>query len=137
MQVQEVMTPKLESVGPELSLQKTACKMRDLNIGSLPVLENGQLIGMITDRDICCRAVGDGRDTAMTTVREIMSGDVTYCYNDQNLTDAAHLMGEKRVRRLAVLKRDKTMAGFLSVDDLARYSHELACEVLDAVRPTH
>ncbi|MFQ5760936.1 MAG: CBS domain-containing protein [Acidiferrobacterales bacterium] len=137
MLVGEIMTAKMESVNPELSLQKTACKMRDLNIGSLPVLENGQLIGMITDRDICCRAVGDGRDTAMTKVREIMSADVTYCYNDQEVADAAHLMEDKHVRRLAVLNRDKTMAGFLSVDDLARYSHELACEVLVAVRPTH
>ena len=137
MLVGEIMTAKMESVNPELSLQKTACKMRDLNIGSLPVLENGQLIGMITDRDICCRAVGDGRDMAMTKVREIMSADVTYCYNDQEVADAAHLMEDKHVRRLAVLNRDKTMAGFLSVDDLARYSHELACEVLEAVRPTH
>jgi CBS domain-containing protein len=137
MQVQEVMTPKLESVDPERSLQETACKMRDLNIGSLPVLESGQLIGMITDRDICCRAVGDGRDTAMTKVRDIMSGDVTYCYNDQDVAVAARLMENKHVRRLAVLNRDKTMAGFLSVDDLARYSHELACEVLGAARPTH
>jgi len=134
MQVQEVMTAKLESVNPELSLQETACKMRDLNIGSLPVLENGQLIGMITDRDICCRAVGDGRDMAMTKVREIMSADVTYCYNDQDVTDAAHLMEDKHVRRLAVLNRDKTMAGFLSVDDLARCSRELAGEVLDQVQ---
>ncbi|MDH3672809.1 MAG: CBS domain-containing protein [Gammaproteobacteria bacterium] len=131
------MTARMESVNPELSLQETARKMRDLNIGSLPVLENGQLIGMITDRDICCRAVGDGRDIAMTKVREIMSGDVTYCYNDQDVADAAHLMEDKHVRRLAVLNRDKTMAGFLSVDDLAQYSHELACEVLEAVKPTH
>ncbi|MEE9598275.1 MAG: CBS domain-containing protein [Acidiferrobacterales bacterium] len=137
MLVGEIMTAKMESVNPERSLQETACKMRDLSIGSLPVLENGQLIGMITDRDICCRAVGDGCDTAMTKVREIMSADVTYCYKDQDVADAAHLMEDKHVRRLAVLNRDKTMAGFLSVDDLARYSHELAGEVLEAVKPSH
>ncbi len=137
MLVQEIMTSKVESVSPELSIQETARKMREMNLGSMPVLEHGQLIGMITDRDICCRAVGEGRDVAGTKVREIMSTDVSYCFNDQNASDAVQLMEDKHIRRLAVLNRDKTMAGFLSVDDLARHSHELAGEVLEAMSPAH
>lgn len=137
MLVQKIMTPKVESVSPELSVQETARKMREMNLGSMPVLENGELIGMITDRDICCRVVGEGREPASTQVREIMSTDVSYCFNDQNASDAAQLMEDKHIRRLAVLNRDKTMAGFLSVDDLARHSHELAGEVLDAMSPAH
>ncbi len=137
MIVQDIMTSKVESVSPELSVQQTARKMREMNIGSMPVLENGKLIGMITDRDICCRVVGEGREPASTKVREIMSTDVSYCFKDQNASDAAQLMEDMHIRRLAVLNRDKTMAGFLSVDDLARHSHELAGEVLEAMGPAH
>lgn len=137
MLVQKIMTAKVESVSPELSVQETARKMREMSIGSMPVLENGELIGMITDRDICCRVVGEGRDAASTKVREIMSTDISYCFNDQNASDAAQLMEDKHIRRLAVLNRDKTVAGFLSVDDLARHSHELAGEVLEAMSPAH
>lgn len=137
MLVKEIMTPKMESISPALSLREAARKMRDLNIGSLPVWENGSLIGIVTDRDICCRAVAEGKDPAKTAVSDIMSKDATFCFSDDDVSEAAHLMENRHIRRLAVLNRDKSMAGFLSVDDLARYSHHLAGEVLEAVRPTH
>lgn len=137
MLVKEIMTPKMESIGPTLSLRDAARGMRDLNIGSLPVWENGSLIGIVTDRDICCRGVAEGKDPGKTTVRDIMSKDAAFCYSDDNVDNAAQLMEQKHIRRLAVLNRDKSMAGFLSVDDLARYSHDVAGEVLDAVRPAH
>ncbi len=137
MLVKEVMTAKVESVEPGLSLRETAGKMRDMNIGSMPVWENGKMIGMITDRDICCRAVAEGRDLAATKVREIMSKDVTYCFDDQDCSEAAHVMGDKHIRRLAVFNRNKAMVGFLSVDDLARCSHDLAGDVLEAASPVH
>jgi CBS domain-containing protein len=127
----------MDAVGPELSLQEAARRMRDINIGSLPVVEKGQLLGMITDRDICCRAVAEGRHAARTTVREIMSQDVTTCFSDDDVADAAQLMERKHIRRLAVLNHDRSMAGFLSVDDLAHHSHQLAGYVLDAARATH
>jgi CBS domain-containing protein len=120
-----------------MSLQEAAHTMRDVNIGSLPVWENGQLLGMITDRDICCRAVADGRDITKTTVREIMSRNVACCFSDDDIADAAQVMERKHLRRLAVLNRDRTMAGFLSVDDLAHYSHQLAGYVLDSARAMH
>lgn len=137
MLVKDIMTPRMEFVGPGLSLQEAARKMRDVNIGSLPVWENGQLLGMVTDRDICCRGVADARDAAQTTVREIMSRDVTCCFGDDEIADAARLMEGKHIRRLAVLNQDRTMAGFLSVDDLAHHSHRLAGYVLDSARATH
>ncbi|MDP2620714.1 MAG: CBS domain-containing protein [Hyphomicrobiales bacterium] len=136
--MKEVMTSKVQSVSPEQSIQECARKMRDLNIGSLPVSEKGQMIGMITDRDICCRAVADGRDLAKTKAADIMSKDVTWCFDDQECADAAHLMEDKHIRRLTVLNRDKAPVGFLSVDDLARCSHDLAGGVLEsAIGPAH
>jgi CBS domain-containing protein len=111
--------------------------MRDLNIGALPIWEGGQLIGMVTDRDICCRAVADGLDPTTTRVREVMSREVAFCFSDDQLPDAIQQMEHKHIRRLAVINRDKTLAGMLSVDDLARYSRHVAGEVIDLARPGH
>jgi CBS domain-containing protein len=137
MLVKKIMTHKLESILPTASLREAAQMMRDLKLGLLPVAENGKLIGMVTDRDICCRGMANGFDPASTTVSEIMSRDVWFCFSDDKVTDAVRQMEEHHIRRLAVLNRDKTMAGLLSVDDLAHYSHQLAGEVLNYVRPSY
>jgi len=138
MQVKEIMTRKLEAIEPSATLREAARRMRDLHIGSLSVAENGKLIGLITDRDICCLGVADDYDVARTTVREIMSRDVKFCFSDDPVTHAARQMEDLHIRRLAVLNPDKTVAGFLSVDDVAHYSTQLAGEVLDAMRaPRH
>lgn len=135
MFVKEAMSTKVETVAPDTTIQECAQKMRDLNIGALPVWEDGQFIGMVTDRDICCQIVGDSRDPATIAAREIMSTDATYCWVDQDCSEAAHLMEDKHLRRLAVLNREREMVGFLSVDDLARFSHDLAGKVLEASAP--
>jgi CBS domain-containing protein len=135
MLVREIMTHGMETILPTATLREAAIKMRNLNLGSLPVADDGELIGMITDRDICCRGVADGFDPVTTTVREIMSRDVSFCFSDDSVTDAVRQMEQRHIRRLAVLNHDKTVAGLLSVDDLARYSRQLAGEVLDTVRP--
>ncbi|HEX9875306.1 MAG TPA: CBS domain-containing protein [Gammaproteobacteria bacterium] len=135
MLVKDAMSTKVETVAPNTTLQECARMMRRMDIGALPVWENGKLIGMVTDRDVCCRSVGDGRDPAAMTVREAMSSDVTSCFEDEDCIDAARLMQSKRLRRLAVLNRQKSMVGLLSVDDIARYSHDLAGEILEAASP--
>lgn len=137
MLVREIMSRKLETILPSASLRDAAQKMRDLGVGSLPVAEDGRLLGMITDRDICCRGVADGFDPANTNVREIMSHDVSFCFSDDIVTHAVRQMEDRHIRRLAVLNRDKSIAGFLSVDDVAHYSRQLAGEVLDSVRAAH
>ncbi len=135
MQIQEIMRSRIETVSPSITLQEAARKMCDLNIGSLAVEDGGDLIGMVTDRDICCRAVAEGRSPTTTKVSEIMTADVAYCFEDEDITDAAQQMEHKRIRRLAVLNRRKQMVGFVSVDDLAHYSHDLAGEVLEHASP--
>ena len=134
MRVNEIMSRKAEWVSPTETIRSVAKKMRDGNIGSMPVGENDRLIGMITDRDIACRAVADGLDPEKTEARKVMSKTITYCFDDQEVGDAAHLMEQKQVRRLAVLNRKKRLVGILSLDDLAaRCSHDLSGEVLAAV----
>ena len=135
MLVKEIMTHKLESIPPTATLEKAAQKMRDLQLGSLPVTASGKLIGMITDRDICCRGVANGFNPTRTAVSEIMSRDVQFCFSDDTVAAAVRRMEDHHIRRLAVLNRDKSMAGFLSVDDLAHYSRQMAGEVLDTARP--
>ena len=137
MLVKEIMTHRMESILPTATVREAARKMRDLNIGSLPVMENGKLIGMVTDRDICCRGVADDFDPIRTEVREIMSRDIAFCFSYDTVNDAVRQMGQRHIRRLAVLNSDKTMAGILSVDDLAHFSRQLAGEVLDTVGPVH
>jgi len=136
MQVKEIMTATMETIAPDLSIRDCAKKMEQLNIGSLPIEENGKLIGMVTDRDICCRAVGNGLDLDGTKVANIMSHEVAWCHAEDDCEDAAHLMEEKHIRRLAVLDSAEKPAGVLSVDDLARCSHNLAGEVIEAAFPT-
>lgn len=135
MFVKDAMSSYLESVAPDTTVQECARKMRKADIGMIPVRENGKLIGIVTDRDVCCRAVGDGRDPATMKVREIMTSEVASCFEDQDCAEAAKLMKAKRLRRLTVMDRGQKVVGLLSVDDLARYSHELAGEVLEAAAP--
>ncbi len=133
MLVKEVMTPKAEWVDPESTLLEAAKRMRDKDIGSLLVGEHDKIIGMVTDRDIACRGVARNLDPANAPVWKVMSERIFWCFDDQGIENAAHLMEKKKVRRLAVMNREKRMVGFLSVDDLAHRAHALSGEVLDQV----
>lgn len=137
MKVQEIMTTKVESISPGSTLRTAARKMSQLDIGSMAIVEDGKLLGIITDRDIACFAVAMGRDLNSTEVQTIMAKQVATCRVDQDINDAAHLMKDLHIRRLAVVNQDNSMAGFLSVDDLVRGSHNLAGEVLEAAIANH
>lgn len=137
MKVQDIMTTKVETISPGFSLRSAARRMKELNVGSLLITDEGKLLGIITDRDIACFAVAMGHDSNSTEVQKVMHREVETCYVDQDINDAARHMEELHIRRLAVLNKDGTMAGFLSVDDLARHSHELASEVLKAATAIH
>ncbi|MCK4951049.1 MAG: CBS domain-containing protein [Gammaproteobacteria bacterium] len=137
MKVHELMTPKLKTISPDASTKEAARMMHDMHIGALPVINDGQLLGIITDRDICCKVTATGRDAGWTKVHEVMTKDLTTCFDDQDISSAAEIMISHHIRRLAVLDRDSVLTGFLSVDDLARTSHELASIVLEGAAPVH
>jgi CBS domain-containing protein len=137
MKVQEVMTSKVETISPTNTAKEAARKMHDLHVGSLPVVNEDQLVGIITDRDICVRVTATGRDATMTQVKEVMGKEVGTCFEDQDINDAAKLMTDHHIRRLVVLNRDNGICGLLSIDDIAKKSHELASEVLEATIPIH
>jgi len=134
MHVREIMSKEVTWVGPEMPLKEAAQKMRDNDIGCLPVGKDDKLIGMITDRDIACRAVAAGRSATRTSVADAMSKGVTYCFDDQDVKEVAHLMEKKQIHRLPVLNRQKRMVGIVSLGDFALHApHTLAGEVLEAV----
>src|SRR5215831_10679138 len=135
MQVRDVMTKGAECVRSSNSLQEAAQKMKNLDVGPLPVCDNDRLVGLITDRDIAVRAVAEGCDPRTTTVEHVMTPDVLYCFEDQDVQEAAQLMCEHQVRRLVVLNRDKRLVGIVSLGDLAVDSgdEELAGATLEGV----
>jgi len=113
------MTKGAECVTPSTTLADVARKMKNLDVGSLPVCENDRLVGMLTDRDIVVRAVADGCDTKTITAREVMTPDIVYCFEDQDVQQAARLMEENQIRRLVILNRDERLVGIVSLGDLA------------------
>ena len=119
MQVKDVMTRGAECVRPEATLQEAAQKMKSLDVGPLPVCDNDRLVGMLTDRDITVRAVAEGKDPRATRVRDAMTEGISYCFEDDDVADAARVMKERQVRRLVVLDRNKKLAGIVSLGDLA------------------
>ena len=112
MQLKDIMTPKPECVRPDDTLQEAAARMRDLDVGPLPVCgDDDRMAGMITDRDITVRATAEGKDPKTTRVRDVMTEEVIYCFEDQDIDEAARLMQEQQVRRLLVMNRDKRLVG--------------------------
>jgi CBS domain-containing protein len=133
--VRDVMTAGVECIEPDATVIEAAKKMQTLNVGPLPVCEEQTVVGMLTDRDITVRAVAEGRDPGATRVREIMTTDVAWCYEDQDLDQAAQLMKDREVRRLPVVSQDKRLLGIVSLGDLAVYAKRggVAGEVLERV----
>lgn len=132
MKVQEIMTRDVECIEPETPIAKAADKMQDLDIGFLPICENDRLVGTVTDRDITIRSVAQGRDPRLAPVRDIMSQEVFYCYEDEDVERVGQHMQEKEVRRMLILNRQKKLVGVVSIGDLAKASgeKELAGETL-------
>ena len=135
MQLKDVMTPGVEVIAPEASMYVVAEKMSHRDVGPLPVCEGERLIGMLTDRDITVRAVAAGRDPLTTPVREVMTPDVVYGFDDQEVQDAARVMEQYQIRRLPVLNRNKQLVGMVALGDLAVHpgTQTVTAEVLEQV----
>jgi CBS domain-containing protein len=117
--VRDVMARNIKVVGPEDTVEDVAKVMAKADTGVLPVGEEDKLVGMLTDRDIAVRLVAQGKDPAKTKVREVMTAEVKYCFEDEDLDHVAENMAEQRLRRLPVVNRDKRLVGMISVGDLA------------------
>ena len=135
MKLKEIMTRRPEVVRPDEPVQEAARKMRDLNVGVMPVCDGVRLHGMISDRDIAIRAAAEALDCATVETADVMTPGVVWCYEDQDVEVGAELMKEKQVRRLVILDRDKMLVGIVSLGDLAVESGdlEISAETLERV----
>ena len=131
--IQEAMTPNPTTVEPSTTAEEAARTMKSEDIGSLPIVEDDRLVGVITDRDIAIRIVAEGKG-AETTVGEIASKDVVTVDPQQSLEEAARLMAEHQVRRLPVTEEDGKLVGILAQADLAQTGHDaLTGEVVQQI----
>jgi CBS domain-containing protein len=119
MKVAECMTRDVTLASPDWTLKEAGVAMAQCDAGALPVSEDDRLVGMITDRDIAIRAVACGKGPD-ATVREAMTSEVRYCFEDDSADDVLRNMSELQVRRLPVLSRDKRLVGIVSLSDLTR-----------------
>jgi CBS domain-containing protein len=120
MQVQEIMQRQVSFADPNMTIRDAARRMRADNIGALLVSEDGRLLGMVTDRDIVVRAVAEDGGTGNTSVRDVMSQGVCYCFESDDLDKAAQVMARHQVRRLPVINEEQQLVGVVALADLGR-----------------
>ena len=118
MKVSEAMTRNVLLANPEETIQEAASTMASLDAGVLPVGEKDHLIGIITDRDIAIRGIAQGKGPE-AKVRDVMSKDIKYCFDDQDVEEVTRNMADIQVRRLPVINREKRLVGILSLGDIA------------------
>jgi CBS domain-containing protein len=119
MKISAIMSRDVEIASPDDTVQNAAQRMARIDSGVLPVGENDRLVGMITDRDIAIRAAAEGKDPSQTKVRDVMSNEVKFCYEDENVDHISEDMSELQIRRLPVISREKRLVGIVSLGDIA------------------
>jgi CBS domain-containing protein len=138
MKAKSAMHKGVEWVSPDTPVTAIAKKMLEQDIGAIPVGENDRLIGMVTDRDITCRAVANGRDVSSLTARDVMTEGIVWCRDSDEVNDAAQIMQTKQVRRLPVIDKNKRMVGMLSLGDVSHVaSQRTAAAVARGVSAHH
>jgi CBS domain-containing protein len=119
MRIQECMSEDVTIAAPAQTIRDAARMMRNIDAGFIPVGENDRLVGMITDRDIAIRAIAEGKGPE-TPIRDVMTKEVLYCYEDDDMDDISDQMAEQQVRRMPVLNRQKRLVGIISLGDIAQ-----------------
>jgi len=137
IRLKDIMTPDVAVISPDDTLQLAARKMQERDIGFLPVCDGQRLVGTLSDRDITVRAVAAGRDPRSTPVREFATPQPVWCYDDEDVSEAARRMQDRQVRRLMVIHRDdKRLVGVVSLGDLAANgTRDISSDVLESTSP--
>jgi CBS domain-containing protein len=135
MKVKDIMTKEVEILHTDDSWKEAAQKMRVRNTGFLPVFDGDRLVGVLTDRDIVLRSTAEGTNPNTSIGRDWITSPVVYCFDDQDVEEAAKLMEEHQIRRVTVLSRDdERLVGVVSLGDIATNStKETSAEVLEKV----
>ena len=138
MKVKDAMHKDAVWVEATTPVPAIAGKMREHDIGAIPVGEKDRLIGMVTDRDLAIRALTNGKDASQMTARDVMSKGIIFCRDTEDVEDAVRIMEQKQIRRLPVLDENKRMVGMLSLGDIAHCaSRQISAEALTALSAHH
>jgi CBS domain-containing protein len=138
MKVKDAMHPGCEWVSPDTKVTEIAQRMKRSDIGAVPIGENDKLIGMVTDRDICCNGVANGHDIESLTARDVMTPGIVWCQDSDDVEDAIELMERRQIRRLPVIDKNKRMIGILSLGDISHAVPQgLTAEMTRAVSAHH
>lgn len=138
MEIAKIMHAPAEWVEADTPVAEVARRMKGNDIGAVPVGRDDRLIGMVTDRDLALRVLGEGRDPTTTTAEQVMTAGVVWCLTTQTVEDAAHMMEQKKIRRLPVIDENKRLVGMLSLGDIAdAMPRQLLGEVVTAVADHH
>ncbi|MET0340095.1 MAG: CBS domain-containing protein [Polyangiales bacterium] len=116
----DIMTRDVQTVPPTCSLQEVATQMREHDVGAIPVCDGTKLLGVITDRDIAVRSTANGQDPKSTKVSDVMSPEVSWCFEDADVAEAVRTMEARQLRRIPIVSRDKKLVGIVALADLAR-----------------
>jgi CBS domain-containing protein len=139
MLVKEIMSKNPDLIDPTTTLKTAALEMQKYDFGFIPVGENDRLVGVLTDRDIAVRAVASGKDPNTTRVRDVMSKDVFYCFEDDDISKAADTMSSKQIHRLLVLNDKKRFTGVISLGDIATHckNDALSGHIVESISVHH
>jgi len=124
MKIKEIMETNVKLIPPNTTLKEAAEFMREYDCGYLPVGENDKLTGAVTDRDIVIRGIATGHSPSDKTVKDIMTEKVHYCFEEDDVKEAAERMKDNQVRRLIVLNAEKRMTGVVSLGDIASHCND-------------
>lgn len=134
MVIKDIMNQQTQLIGTDTTVKEAAEKMENTGVGFLPVGDNDELKGTLTDRDIVLKAIAKGKNPEQTRVQDILSPSLLYCREDQDVEEVARNMNEQQVRRMPIVNADKRMVGVVSIGDMAQHlSPETAGQVLRGV----
>jgi CBS domain-containing protein len=137
MKVRDIMSKNLAMVNPSSTLTEAAQLMQKHNIGAIPVCDQNGLVGIVTDRDIVVRNIANGGNTQNSTVKDVMTPNVTTAYPDMDVDDATRIMSQQQIRRLPVVDNNR-LIGMLALGDIAanpRTDTEASQALTDISRP--
>ena len=133
MKVREIMTTNVECVAPDIGVLELAGKMKTLDVGFIPICENDRLVGTVTDRDIVIRGIASGKNISTCKARDLMTKDIFWCFEDQDVKDVAKRMSEKEVRRMLILNKEKRLVGVVSIGDVSKVEEKESGKALKGI----
>ena len=135
MRIEEIMTPSVATIGVDDTLYQASLRMREHDVGVLPVMRGKDIVGIVSDRDIVLRGVAEGLSPMSSKIRGVMTEGVVTCHMEDTVETASELMTEHKIRRLVIVNDDGRPTGMVSLGDLATHvhNHEISWHVLEEV----